>query len=129
MHDLFELPDENSSNIKKNSRPRCEIWDCVESIWYRSGVPEPYRKQVNRFVAALKKLGATPESIRRAANAYKIRFPKLLFTLAATVKYWDQLAEPEKPSLQPGIPMENQSPETLRRYREWKEWQDRNSVP
>ena len=110
------------NNGKSGSIRPTRFWDCVVKIWYPSGVAEPFRKQVNRFVQSLKDYGATPETIHRAAKCYKKKYPTMAFTLMAVVKHWDELTEPEKPTITPGIDLEHMSPRDRQKLEAWRTW-------
>jgi hypothetical protein len=115
---LFE---DGKKKRKTREYPPDPIWDCVVKIWYPSGVAEPFRKQVNRFVQSLKDYGATPEEIHRAAKCYKKKYPTMAFTLQAVVKHWDQLREPPipKPRRNEGIENEADDHQYQRAMKQW----------
>ena len=117
-----KLFDDGKKKKKKREYPPDPIWECVVKIWYPSGVAEPFRKQINRFVNALKDFGATPETIHRAASCYKKKYPTMTFSLQAVVKLWDVVSEPEKPTITPGIDLEHMSPRDREKLLAWREW-------
>ena len=113
---------------KKREYPPDPIWDVVVKIWYPSGVAEPFRKQVNRFVQSLKDYGATPETIHMAASCYKKKYPTMSFTLMAVVKLWDVVSEPEKPTRTPGVDLEHESPRVRKQYEAWRAWSNKRGL-
>ena len=122
MDGLFGEP------IKKASRKAPDpIWDCVVKQFYPSNVPEMMRKKVNAAVADLKRLGATPESIRAKIVRYRTEWPGIACTVFALVKNWDAFAPP-CPTLSQGIALEDQSPSVRKQYAEWKAWNDRTKA-
>ena len=119
-----KLFDDSKKKRKKREYPPDPIWDCVVKIWYPSGVPRLLRKKVNAAVSDLKRLGATPESLRAKVTQYRKAWPKMACTPLSIVAHWDGLKgeRPPKPTLTLGADWENQSPEVRRQYEAWKNW-------
>lgn len=121
MDELFK---DDKRQKKRREYPTDPIWECVVKQFYPSSVPEMMRKKVNVAVADLKKLGATPESIRAKIVRYRTEWPSMACTVFSLVKHWDAFAPP-CPTLTFGIALEDQSSSVKKQYAEWKAWNDR----
>lgn len=84
---------------EKNGRPRDVIWDAmlqVCGIPLTADIPPSARGAYNKACAGLKRVNATPESIKAHAEAYLKKWPKVSLTPTALERRWNECMVQER---------------------------------
>lgn len=70
-----------------------KLWEALTSVCHAntSEMTKSERGRYNKALKELREVGATPESIRARAGAYKMKYPNLDVTPTALAAHWSSL--------------------------------------
>lgn len=140
MEGLFSGDEGKKNHSRAKRSPKQHendaIFDGLARFFFPSGVGPSDGPRIGKVVANLRAKNATFEELTYRIANWDRTFPNCPggLTLESLNKHWDKLGAtklspptpcPPKPTLQPGIPIENQAPHTRRQYAAWKEWMEK----
>lgn len=67
---------------------------CYGRPYHEIALTDSERGRVNKALAQLRKVGATPDEVRRRADVYRLRFPDVELTPSALAANWNRCAQP-----------------------------------
>lgn len=133
VHETFFAASESVEGSSAHTRARHRKEDPIFEALVEAIYGKPYtdvaltqyeRGKINRAVAQLRAVQATPEEIRRRAALYRLHFPHTALTPTALVTHWNLCAQPPVVRSQAQVRAE----QTMRRALDAIEWARQNDT-
>jgi hypothetical protein len=82
--------------LKKRVRKRDELFEAVAEVcqWHLPSLTKTARGQLNKSVADLRAVGATPQQIQERAGNYRLKYAGCDLSPSALAKHWPGIATP-----------------------------------